>query len=149
MRFIAESVIHTTPERLFAFHELPDALSRLMPPSEHARVIQLPRSLRPGERAIVAVRIAPFVWIETESVHTAYDPPWLFEDQQVRGAFGSWHHRHIITADPNGARLRDEIDFTPPLGPLGRLAAPLVILPRLRKMFAYRHEVTRAWCEAG
>jgi ligand-binding SRPBCC domain-containing protein len=149
VQFLAESVIRTTPERLFAFHELPDALSRLMPPSEHTRVIQLPRSLRPGERAIVAVRIAPFVWIETEAVHTAYDPPWLFEDQQVRGAFRSWHHRHVITPDPHGARLRDEIDFIPPFGLLGRLAAPLVILPRLRKMFAYRHAVTRAWCEAG
>jgi hypothetical protein len=120
-----------------------------MPPSEHTRVIQLPRSLRPGERTIVAIRLAPFVWIETESVHTAYDAPWLFEDQQVRGAFHSWHHRHIITLDPHGARLRDEIDFAPPLGPLGRLAAPFVILPRLRKIFAYRHEVTRAWCEGG
>jgi hypothetical protein len=32
---------------------------------------------------------------------------------------------------------------------LGQIAAPLAILPKLEKMFAYRHEVTRKWCEEG
>jgi len=34
MRFTKESVIRATPERVFAFHELPDAFERLMPPWE-------------------------------------------------------------------------------------------------------------------
>jgi ligand-binding SRPBCC domain-containing protein len=44
--------------------------------------------------------------------------------------------------------LRDEIEYEPPLGFLGRLAAPAVIIPRLRRLFEYRHNVTREWCEA-
>src|SRR5215203_4545419 len=87
MEFIAESLIGCTPERLFAFHELPDALQRLTPSWEKTRVIEAAPSLRPGSRAIESIRVAPFVWIRTEAVHTVYEPPFLFEDQLVRGPF--------------------------------------------------------------
>ena len=40
MQFIKESIIKATPEKVFAFHELPDAFERLMPPWENANVIQ-------------------------------------------------------------------------------------------------------------
>lgn len=148
MQFVAESIIRATPERVFAFHQLPDALARLTPPWEHSRVVRNPPSLQPGARAIVEIRVAPLVWIRTESVHTLYDPPHLFADEQTRGPFRVWRHRHTIAARPEGTLLTDTIELEPPLGILGRTFAPLFILPRLRKLFAYRHEVTRAWCEA-
>ncbi len=147
MHFLAESIIRTTPERLFAFHELPDALARLTPPWEHSRVVEHPASLRVGARAIVDIRVAPFVWIRTEAVHTRYEPPLLFEDEQVRGPFRSWRHRHSITPMDGSAKLTDAIELEPPLAPIGRWLAPWTILPRLRRLFAYRHHVTRAWCE--
>ena len=147
VHFVAESVIRTTPERLFAFHELPDALSRLTPPWEPARIVQAAASLRPGSLAVVDVRVLPLIWIRTEARHTVLDPPWLFVDELVKGPFRSWRHRHVIAPDDRGARLTDAIDFEPPLGFAGRWAAPWLILPRLRRLFAYRHEITRAWCE--
>src|SRR5947209_17080282 len=109
MHFTASSVIRTTPERLFAFHELPDAFVRLLPPGEKIRVIQLPPSLDVGTRTIVEIRIA-FVWVTFESLHTAYDPPHSFEDRQVRGPFASWRHRHIAAPHPDGAMLTDDIE---------------------------------------
>jgi ligand-binding SRPBCC domain-containing protein len=147
VQFIAESIIRTTPERLFAFHELPDALARLTPPWEHLRIVQSAVSLRPGSLTVVEVRVAPLVWIHMEALHTVYDPPRLFEDELVKGPFRNWRHRHAITPDGAGARLTDSIEFEPPLGVAGRWVAPWLILPRLRRLFAYRHEVTRAWCE--
>ncbi len=147
MQFIAETIIRTTPERLFAFHELPDALARLTPPWEHSRIVQSAVSLRPGSRTVVDVRVAPLVWIRTEALHTVYDPPRLFEDELVKGPFRRWRHRHVIAPDGAGSRLTDSIEFEPPLGVAGRWVAPWLILPRLRRLFAYRHEVTRVWCE--
>jgi ligand-binding SRPBCC domain-containing protein len=143
VRFVAESVIRTTPERLFAFHELPDALRRLTPPWERMRVIESAPSLRPGARAVVDIRVAPLVWIRSESVHTVYEPPLLFEDQQVRGPFRRWRHRHEIAPDAEGARLTDVVEFEPPFA----LVSGWFVLRRLRKLFAYRHEVTREWAE--
>src|SRR5438445_12681881 len=95
MHFVARSVIRTTPERLFAFHELPDAFLRLLPPGEKIRVIQIAPNLDVESRTIVAIRIA-FIYVRFESLHTAYDPPHSFEDQQVRGPFRSLRHRHVV-----------------------------------------------------
>ncbi|HEV7890757.1 MAG TPA: SRPBCC family protein [Pyrinomonadaceae bacterium] len=147
MKFLKESLIRATPERVFAFHELPDALARLTPPWERTRVVRAAPDLRVGSRAVVETRLFGLVPVRWVAEHTAYDPPRMFEDVQLQGPFHTWVHRHRIESHENGSLLRDEIDFEPPLWALGRLAAPLLIEPRLRRLFDYRHRVTREWCE--
>jgi ligand-binding SRPBCC domain-containing protein len=147
MNFVRESIIEATPERVFAFHELPDALARLTPPWESARVLQPAPDLRVGSTAIVETRILGLIPVRWVARHTLYDPPRVFEDVQVSGPFRSWRHRHIVEPHPKGAVLRDEVEYEPPLRLVGRLAAPLLILPRLRRLFDYRHKATRDWCE--
>ncbi len=143
MRFIAESIIPAPPERVFAFHELPDALARLTPPWAGSRVIEHAPTVDVGARTVCAIRVAPLIWIRTELVHTACERPTRFVDEQVRGPFKSWRHEHIVMPAKNGgAKLTDIIDFEPPFGILGRAFAPLM-RRRLRKLFAFRHEVTR------
>ena len=147
MNFVKQSIIHATPERVFAFHELPDAFARLMPPWETSQIIEAAPNLQPGARAIVATKLFGLFNVRWVSQHTLYNPPHMFEDVQTSGPFRSWRHRHIVEANDAGAVLRDEIEYEPPLGFLGRLAAPLVVIPRLNKLFEFRHEVTRQWCE--
>jgi ligand-binding SRPBCC domain-containing protein len=147
MKFVKESLIRAAPERVFAFHELPDALKRLTPPWERTRVVSAAPSLRVGSRAVVETRLFGLVPVRWVALHTAYDPPRTFEDVQVSGPFRTWVHRHTVLPHENGSVLRDEIEYEPPLGPLGRLASPFFIEPRLRKLFDYRHGVTREWCE--
>ncbi|MBC7933628.1 MAG: SRPBCC family protein [Rubrivivax sp.] len=147
MRFVKESIIRAAPERVFAFHELPDALERLTPPWETARVLSAAPDLRPGARAVVETRLFGIVPVRWVAEHTLYDPPRMFEDVQLSGPFRRWRHRHVVEPHEEGATLRDEIEYEPPLGPLGRLAAPFLVEPRLRKLFEYRHRVTREWCE--
>ena len=149
MLFLKQSVIRASPERVFGFHEQPDALRRLTPPWEPTRVVKAAADLRVGSEALVETRLFGLVPMLWTARHTAYDPPRMFEDVQVEGPFKSWRHRHFVEPHPSGALLRDEVEYEPPLGALGRLAAPLVIEPRLRKLFDYLHEVTRRWCEGG
>lgn len=149
MQFVKESVIHATAERVFAFHELPDAFERLVPPWEAATVIQKADISVIGSRAIIEQKIFGIIPSRWVAEHTAYEPPRAFEDVQISGPFKSWTHRHLIEPHGEGALLRDEIGFVPPLWILGDIAAPLFIIPKLEKMFAYRHEVTRKWCEEG
>lgn len=145
--FIRESVIAALPERVFAFHELPDALMRLTPPWESARVIQAAKISEVGSEASIETRILGLVPVRWVARHTAYDPPRMFEDVQVTGPFKFWRHRHLIKQHADGATLRDEIEYEPPFSIFGQLAAPFLIIPRLQKMFDYRHAVTRDWCE--
>ena len=142
MRFVKESVIAASVEQVFAFHERADALQVLMPPWEPSEVVQPPTSLAVGTIVIVRSRIGP-VWVTIESEHVEYDRDRMFVDEMRRGPFASWRHRHLFFEDPDGCRLRDEIDYEPPLGVLGRLADRIVIRPRLRRLFDYRHDITR------
>lgn len=147
MTFVKESIIQASPERVFAFHELPDAFVRLTPPWEASRIIQVAPNLHTGSRAIIETKVFGLIPARWVAEHTLYDPPRMFEDVQVSGPFKSWRHRHIIKPHEQGSILRDEIEYEPPLGFFGRLAAPLAVVPRLEKMFEYRHRVTREWCE--
>ncbi|HLN99558.1 MAG TPA: SRPBCC family protein [Pyrinomonadaceae bacterium] len=147
MQFVKVSVIRASPELVFAFHEQPDVLSLLIPPWERARVIQAAKISDLGAQAIIETKMIGPITARWIAQHTVYDPPRLFEDVQVTGPFRSWRHRHIVDAHRQGAELRDEIDYEPPLGFLGRALAPVVVERRLRKLFDYRHEVTRRWCE--
>jgi len=147
MRFVRESLIRASAEDVFAFHEQPDALSKLIPPWEHARIIQQADISIVGSRSIVETRIfGPFkvTWV---AQHTVYEPPRVFEDIQLSGPFRRWRHRHVVTPHKDGAVLHDEIDYDPPFWLLGRLLAPSLIQQRLRRLFDYRHEITRLSCE--
>lgn len=147
MQFVKESVIRASPERVFAFHEQANALSLLLPPWESARVIQAAKISEVGSQAIVETKILGVISVRWVAEHRLYDPPRMFEDIQVEGPFRSWLHRHEVEPHADGAVLRDQIDYEPPLGFLGRAFAPLLVERRLKKLFDYRHEVTRQWCE--
>jgi len=148
-RFVKESRIAAPPSVVFAFHEEPDALERLIPPWERVEIVESARSLRPGSRSVLRVGVGPIHldWIAeiTERVQDR-----LFVDRQVRGPFTSWRHRHCFEEDRSGGTiLRDEIEYSGPFGPLVELLSRRLQEARLRRMFDYRHEVTRRACEAG
>jgi ligand-binding SRPBCC domain-containing protein len=142
MRFVKESVIPASVEAVFAFHERPDAFEVLLPPWDTAEVVQPPAGLEVGTRVIVKTKVGPF-WSTIEAEHVEYERNRVFTDVMNKGPFAKWRHRHLFFEHPDGCRLRDEIEYEPPLGVLGRLVEPFAIRPRLEKMFEYRHEVTR------
>ena len=51
--------------------------------------------------------------------------------------------------DRAGTLLRDEVEYAPPLGVVGRLLAGGLLESKLQKMFDYRHEITRRIVESG
>jgi ligand-binding SRPBCC domain-containing protein len=149
MQFIMETRIGAPPADVFAFHESPGALLRLTPPWERVELIQGGDSIRPGARVVLSVRIGPFRtrWI---AEHVEYDPGRMFADRQVEGPFAAWYHRHLFLDDHRGGTLlRDEVDYAPPLGALGRFLAGGFIDSKLRRMFDYRHKTTRSIVESG
>lgn len=146
MQFVYESIFAATVEEVFAFHERPDAFELLQPPWENVQIIQPPVGLEVGTRVELRSRVGPF-WQTIVAEHVAYEKNVVFEDIMTQGPFKSWHHRHLFFEHEEGCRLRDEIEYEPPLGFLGRLAAPIAIERRLKKMFRFRHDQTRRFVE--
>ena len=61
MRFVKESVIRCPPERVWAFHELPDAFQRLVPPWGKVRVVKQANISEIGSKTIIEGKVlGPF-----------------------------------------------------------------------------------------
>ena len=70
---------------------------------------------------------------------TAFERPSLFTDEMVQGAFRSLRHTHTFETDGAGTVMRDQLEFTSPLGPLGRLADALFLEGYMRRFLQTRN----------
>jgi len=137
--FVHQTRIAASPETVFAFHEREDILKLLFPPWQKGHAVSRSGGLEVGARVVFRLWLGPFpvTWI---AVHTAFEKNRLFVDEQEKGPFAYWRHRHVFVPDGDGCILRDEIECSAPLG-LDRWIG-WWIERDLRRMFAYRHEVT-------
>jgi ligand-binding SRPBCC domain-containing protein len=81
-------------------------------------------------------------WTLTSRI-TGYTRPVTFTDEQVRGPFASYRHRHEFRPAPGGTLMIDEIAFAAPLGPIGRLAERLVLRRRVTHIIEARNRELR------
>lgn len=147
MRFVKESVIAASAERVFAFHEAADAFAKLQPPWQKSQILAPPTSLAVGTRVVLRTKVGPF-WQTIEAEHVAYEPGVMFADRMVRGPFAQWLHKHVVTPrTANACTLADDIEYELPLGALGRTFGGAFARRELERLFEYRHRVTREACE--
>jgi len=139
-----ESEMPCSAEDLFTWHEmLPDAFNKLIPPREPVRVLHHDGNVKTGARACLRAGIWPiaFKW---ELRHEEYVKNKQFCDRQIKGPFKSWYHTHsFIPVTANSSRLNDRIEFEMPFGLPGLLIGKLIVIPKLRKLFEYRHKATK------
>ena len=96
---------------------------------------------------VLRVRVGPF-WQTIEAEHVEYEAGRMFADRMLRGPFKKWFHRHLVEpVDSSSCVLSDEIEYELPLGVLGRTFGGWFARRELKRLFEYRHEVTRQACE--
>jgi ligand-binding SRPBCC domain-containing protein len=69
-----------------------------------------------------------------------------FRDEMSSGPFDRWVHTHAFYADGDETLLRDHVEYTLPLGALGRAATPFSRVG-FETMFRKRHKLTKAALE--
>ncbi|MGH3166774.1 MAG: TIGR01777 family oxidoreductase [Trebonia sp.] len=112
-------------DEVFAWHERPGAILRLMPPWQPVRVLREASGVRDG-RAVLRLP-GGLRWVADHDP-ADYDPPRQFTDSLVSPVPGPrWRHTHRFTADGDESTLVTDVVDTQIPGPL------------LRPMFVYRH----------
>ena len=70
---------------------------------------------------------------------TRFERPTLFADEMLRGAFHFLRHTHEFEATTDGTVMCDRLEFTSPLGLLGRLADRLFLERYMRRFLETRN----------
>ena len=135
-------------EKVFAFFAQAENLERITPRELRFHIVtKQPIALAAG--ATIDYRLSlfaiPFGW---RSVITAWDPPRTFTDEQVRGPYALWVHRHVFEPSGAGTIIRDRVRYRLPFGPLGDLFHPLV-KRQLSRIFDYRRRAVEAAFDGG
>jgi ligand-binding SRPBCC domain-containing protein len=140
--FVKSVIIDAPVSEVFRFHEREDALSLLTPAFPPVHIISRTGGIETGAR--VELRVGGFRWT---ALHTAYEHDRLFVDEQIRGPFGKWVHRHEFEAVGSKTRLTDRIEYELPGGALVNTLFGWTVALGLRRMFVHRHRVTKQVCE--
>ena len=151
-------------ELVFAFFANPANLPHLMPPRQKVRIEDVrlkapparPVAQDPARRFLsvaagvgteILISFLPLAWVPrrmswmariTEFAWNSY-----FCDEQVRGPFAQFRHRHGIQPEVRdgveGTLVTDQIDFALPWGVLGKIGA-VFVKRSLRQAFAHRQK---------
>lgn len=137
--YVHSSVVPASLDDVFAWHERPGALVRLLPPWLPVRVISETPSLRDGQ-AVLALPLG-LKWVAR---HHDYDPPYRFVDELTSLPL-RWHHTHEFAeaalSGPPSTRVIDRLATWAPAS-------------LLEPTFRYRHRqladdtAAHAWANA-
>lgn len=141
MHLLAYSVEVPAPrDEVFAFFAAAENLQAITPP-ELGFTILTPGPIRIAEGTLIDYRLRlfglPFSW---QSRISRWEPPTLFQDEQLRGPYRRWVHTHTFADTPDGGTLvQDRVEYELPFWPLGELGYPIVRL-QLRRIFGFRRQ---------
>jgi ligand-binding SRPBCC domain-containing protein len=135
-------------EKVFAFFAEAGNLERITPKELRFHIVT-PSPIVLAAGATIEYRLKlfaiPFGW---RSVISEWDPPRSFTDEQVKGPYALWVHRHTFEPEGAGTLIRDRVRYKLPFGPVGNLAHPLV-RRQLSRIFDYRRRAVEAAFEGG
>jgi len=78
---------------------------------------------------------------------TAFDKPYYFRDEQIKGAFKSIYHEHKFEQLENKIFMTDIFEYQSPFGILGNLVNKLVLTKYLRNLLIDRNNVIKEFAE--
>jgi ligand-binding SRPBCC domain-containing protein len=138
--FTIETKLNAPAATVYAWHEDPSALDKLSPQSVGVEVVK-PALIKVGEIAHIKVPLIPNLlkidWLaKIIYVHKGLE----FRDEQIKGPFSYWLHKHRFIPTGTGCLMRDEVEYVLPCGQLIHHLGKRFVQSQLKDMFSFRHE---------
>ena len=130
--------IHSSIENVFDFFSNPENLSILTPEELNFRILT-PTPIIMKEGQIIDYTIKLFgLKIRWRTIITEFNKNNSFVDQQLKGPYSMWHHKHIFKERNGKVEMVDEISYALPFGILGEIVNVIWVKKDLDKIFKYR-----------
>jgi NADH dehydrogenase len=143
-RIHAEMLVDSPIDQVFAFFARPENLGRVTPPGLGFELRSADTAMREGLQVDYRVRPLLGIPLNWRSLIAEYDPPNGFRDIQLNGPYRSWDHRHTFVAEGDRTMVIDDVEYSLPLGPLGRIAHASVVRGQVEEIFRYRARTVRS-----
>lgn len=126
---------------VFDFFSKAENLDKITPPELGFKIITpLPVEMKKG--TLINYKISlngiPFNWL-TEI--TEWDPPYSFEDSQLKGPYKMWVHRHIFEEENDITKMTDVVKYISPGGIFEFIPHNLIVKKKVEKIFDYRQKI--------
>ena len=122
---------------VFEFFADAHNLEELTPPFLKFQVLTpTPIPMRVGTTIDYQLRLHGLV-IRWQSLISAWQPPYRFVDEQVRGPYSLWHHEHTFEERDGGTLIRDVVNYSVPGG---WIINKLFVQRDLQAIFDYRQQ---------
>lgn len=143
--FERSQILPATLEEAWDFFSDPGNLARITPPAMDFCITSAPQGATYAGQ-IITYTLRPLLGIRmawtTEITHVSQ--PDFFVDEQRFGPYRFWHHQHFFRQVAGGVEVRDLVHYLLPHDQLAWLVNRLVVAPRLRRIFDYRHSALQA-----
>jgi len=127
-------------DEVFDFFGNAANLEQMTPPWVGFKILT-PQPIEMRAGSLIDYRISlhglPLRW-RTEI--TTWKPPFEFVDEQLKGPYRRWHHRHTFESRDGGTLVGDEVTYDV-VG--GALVNRLFVAGDVKKIFAFREEALR------
>lgn len=136
-RLHSEVVLPELLETVFPFFADALNLQRITPPWLNFEVTSpTPIEMKPGQTIDYRLKVHGFP-MRWRSEITQWDPPYRFVDEQLRGPYKVWHHRHTFFERDGKTVCQDDVTYAVPGG---ALVNRLLVEPDVKRIFEYRRE---------
>jgi hypothetical protein len=124
-------------DEVFPFFADAGNLETITPPWLNFQIITpRPIAMRPGTLIDYRLKIRGFP-AKWRTLISAWEPPFRFVDEQVRGPYRRWHHEHTFEEKDGGTLCRDRVEYDM-VG--GALINWLLVRRDVESIFAYRRK---------
>jgi len=138
--FESKQTINCSIETVFSFFSSPENLKVLTPPRLGFKILTSSPINMSKDCLIDYLIYFMGIPVHWRSIITDYDPPYMFIDQQIKGPYTLWHHKHTFREIKNGVEIRDRVVYSIPVGWMGRLLHKYWI-KKIWKIFFHTGEI--------
>lgn len=137
--FVLESKLHLASprEKVFPFFADASNLQELTPPWLSFQILTpSPIEMKQGTLIDYRIRlkIIPMIW---RTCITAWEPPFRFVDEQLRGPYSTWIHEHRFEQTIKGTLCHDRVRYNMPMA---WMVHSTLVKPDLRRIFSFRRQ---------
>jgi len=144
--FQCEIWLPLPPEELFPFFADAANLDAITPKWLHFRIVT-PRPVEMREGALIDYKLRvhglPLRW---RTLIREWNPPHSFVDEQLRGPYRQWVHRHTFEPQNGGTLARDVVHYAVPFD---FIAHPFFVRRDIEKIFQHRQKALREMFGTG